>query len=314
MRAAQFDHPGPAHVINVVDVPDLPDPGPNEVLIEVRRMAINGADLKSLAGWFPSLPFPRGLGREFAGAVRKVGSDVAHYKFGDMVIGAVEPAMQEYILVDASKVVPIPPGIGYDIACTLPVAGQTAWLAVASQNVSAGEVCVVSGASGGVGSIIVQLLVDKGATVVALAREHHHETLESLGALPVAWSDNLLETLTEYCPQGIHHVFDQVGPAVIEAALQLGVPRDAINCVSGYADIFGVKSVGRVGLDETVIHQLAAMIRDGRLTIATFTMPFEEVSKAMHAERYGSYFGKGVLSTTLDDDAIFDQMRLSKKG
>jgi NADPH:quinone reductase-like Zn-dependent oxidoreductase len=314
MRAAQFDHPGSSRVINIVDVPDPSDPGPNEVLVEVRRMAINGADLKSLAGWFPDVPFPRGLGREFAGAVRKVGSEVSHLNLGDMVIGTVEPAMQDYVVVDSSLVMPIPSGIGYDVGSTLPVAGQTAWFAVESQRVAPGEVCVVSGASGGVGSIIIQLLVNKGATVVAIAREHHHETLEAMGALPIGWSDNLADSLAEHCPQGIHHVFDQVGPVVIEAALQLGVLRSAINSVSGYAGLFGVPSVGRVGLDENVITQLASMIREGRLSIATFTMPFEEVSKAMHAQKHGSHFGKAVLSTTLDDEAILEQVKVTGTG
>lgn len=314
MRAAQVNHPGSSTVVNLVDVPDLPDPGPTEVLVQVRRMAINGADLKSVAGWFPDIPYPRGLGREFAGAVRKVGSEVSHVKPGDQVIGETQPAMQDYVLVESHQVMPLPQGIGYDIGCTLPVAGQTAWRAVESQNVQPGDVCIVSGASGGVGSIIVQLLIDRGATVVAIAREHHHETLEAMGALPIGWSDDLAGALEEYCPQGIHHVFDQVGPQVIEAALQLGVPRSAINSVSGYADLLGVASVGRVGLDEEVIDRLAQMIRDGRLTIATFTMPFEEIAKALHSQKHGSHFGKAVLSTTQDDEILLDQVKRGTIG
>lgn len=314
MRAAQVNHPGSSSAVNLVEVPDLPDPGPTQVLVEVHRMAINGADLKSVAGWFPDIPYPRGLGREFAGVVRKVGSQVSHVSSGDQVIGETQPAMQDEVLVDAQQVMALPEGIGYDIGCTLPVAGQTAWLAVESQHVQPGEVCVVSGASGGVGSVIVQLLLNRGATVVAIAREHHHETLEAMGALPIGWSDDLAETLEESCPQGIHHVFDQVGPQVIEAALQVGVPRSSINSVSGYADLFGVACVGRVGLRKDVIDDLAQMIRDGRLTIATFTMPFEEIAKALHAQKHGSHFGKAVLSTTLDDQMLLDQVKRGTRG
>lgn len=311
MKAAQFDHPGSPDVINIVEIPDPPKPGPHDVVVKVERMAINGADLKSLAGWFPALPFPRGLGREFSGVVVTVGSEVNTVAPGDQVLGETEPAMQEYVLVGSHQVMPIPLDIGFDIACTLPVAGQTAWAAVDSQQVSPGAVCLVSGASGGVGSMIVQLLLDKGATVVALAREHHHERLEAIGALPLGWSEQLADTLREYCPQGIHHVFDQVGPTVIEAALQVGVAREHINSVSGYGDLLGVKKVGRVGLNREVIEQLAAMIVDGRLAIATFTMPFEEVSKAFLAQMTGSHYGKSVLSTTLDDEALLAQIRRS---
>jgi len=308
MRAAQFDHPGSPEVINIVEIPDPPPPQPHEVLVEVRRMAINGADLKSLAGWFPHQPFPRGLGREFSGVVRAVGSQVSSVAPGQKVLGETEPAMQEFVLIGLDQVMPIPRDIGFDLACTLPVAGQTAWAAVESQGVSPGAICVVSGASGGVGSIIVQLLANKGATVIALARKHHHERLEAIGALPMAWADPLAERLMEYCPRGIHHVFDQVGPPVIEAALQAGVARDKINTVSGYADFFGVKSVGREGLDKTVIEHLAQMIVDGRLTIPTFTMPFEAVSAAVLGQKTGSHFGKSVLSTTLDDEDLLEHI------
>jgi NADPH:quinone reductase-like Zn-dependent oxidoreductase len=311
MKAAQFDHPGSPDIINIVDVPEPGQPGPHEVTVKVHRTAINGADQKSLAGWFPERPFPRGLGREFSGVVVAVGSEVTTVSPGQKVLGETEPAMQEYVLVGSHQVMPIPLEIGYDIACTLPVAGQTAWAAVESQKVSPGAVCLVSGASGGVGLITVQLLLEKGATVVALAREHHHERLEAIGALPIGWSGSLLDTLREYCPQGIHHVFDQVGPQVIEAALQLGVARENINSVSGYGDMLGVRSVGREGLNQEVIKQLATRIIDGRLTIATFTMPFEEVSTAFLAHKTGSYFGKTVLSNTLDDETLLAQIRRS---
>jgi NADPH:quinone reductase-like Zn-dependent oxidoreductase len=309
MKAAQFDHYGPPDVVHLVDIDDPGAPGPSEVLVEVKRMSINGADMKSLAGWFPDRPFPRGLGREFAGVVRKVGSDISHVSPGQAVIGEVEPAMQEYVLVDAGSVMPLPTGLTYDIGVTLPVAGQTAWAAVESQNVQPGAVCVVSGASGGVGSVITQLLLDRGATVIALAREHHHERLEVMGALPLGWSDSLVNTLREYTPQGIHHVFDQVGPQVIEAAIELGVPASQINAVSGYADLFGVRSVGRVGLDEDIITRLAKMIVDGRLVIATFTMPFVEVTKAFMSHKNSSHYGKSVLSTEDDDEALLAQIQ-----
>jgi NADPH:quinone reductase-like Zn-dependent oxidoreductase len=301
MKAAQIDRPGSPELIQLVYVPPPSDPGPTDVVVEVARMGINGADLKTLAGWFPHLPYPRGLGREFAGIVTAVGSDVVTVKQGQRVLGSVEPAMQEYVVVDQHQVMPIPQGLSFDIATTLPVAAQTAWEAVQSQNVHDGDVCVVSGASGGVGSILVQLLVDKGATVIAIAREKHHERLDAIGAIPMVWSDHLAPEIEKYTPKGIHHVFDQVGIPVIEAALELGVPVTQINSVSGFAEMFGVNSVGRVGLNDIAIEALARMIIEGRLAIATFSFAFEEetICNAFTALKYGSYFGKTILSTTL---------------
>lgn len=303
MKAAQIDRPGPPELIQLVDVSPPSDPGPTDVVVEVASMGINGADLKTLAGWFPDLPYPRGLGREFSGVVTAVGSDVVTVTRGQRVVGSVEPAMQEQVVVDQHHVMPIPQGLSFDIAATLPVAAQTAWEAVQSQNVHSGDVCVVSGASGGVGSVLVQLLVDKGAKVIALAREKHHERLDACGAIPVAWSDHLATVIEKHTPKGIHHVFDQVGIPVIEAALELGVPRSQINSVSGFADLFGVQSVGRVGLNEIAIEALGKMIVDGRLTIATFPFAFEDntIPNAFTAVKYGSYYGKTVLSTAVAD-------------
>ena len=303
MKAAQIDRPGSPGLIELVYAPAPRDPGPTEVVVEVARMGINGADLKTLAGWFPELPYPRGLGREFSGMAIAVGSDVVTVKQGQRVVGTVEPAMQEYVVVDQHSVMPIPQGLSYDIAATLPVAAQTAWEAVLSQDVHEGDVCVVSGASGGVGHVITQLLVDKGATVIALAREKHHERLEAVGALPLAWSDELVSDLEELTPKGIHHVFDQVGIPVIEAAIELGVPQSQINSVSGFADLFGVRSVGRAGLNEIAIESLATMIIEGRLTIAVYAFPFEQdtIQNAFASLKHGSYYGKTILTTDIPD-------------
>jgi NADPH:quinone reductase-like Zn-dependent oxidoreductase len=306
MKAAQIDRPGSPNLIELVYVSPPRDPGPTEVVVEVARMSINGADLKTLAGWFPHIPYPRGLGREFSGRAIGVGSDVVTVKQGQLVVGTVEPAMQEYVVVDQHHVMPIPQGLSLDIAATLPVAAQTAWEAVQSQDVRDGDVCVVSGASGGVGHILTQLLVDKGAHVIAIAREKHHERLDAVGAVALAWSDRLAPEIEKLTPKGIHHVFDQVGIPVIEAALELGVPHSQINSVSGFADFFGVKSVGRVGLNDIAIEALARMIIEGRLTVATFTLPFEQdtINNAFTAVKCGSYYGKTVLSTAeIDDEA-----------
>lgn len=309
MFAVRCDHPGGPEVINIVDIDDPATPAANEVVVEVSRVALNGADVKTLAGWFPELPYPRGLGREFSGIVRKVGDDVSRVSPGDRVLGVIEPALQEYVVVPDTQLMPMPAGLSLDIACTLPVAGQTAWAAVESQMVQPGDVCIVSGASGGVGSIIVQLLINRGATVIALARELHHERLEVMGALPVAFGKNLVKDLRELTPKGIHHVFDQVGIPVIEAALALGVPRSQINSVSGFGEMFGVPHVGRVGLDEDVIDRLAAMIRTGDLTIATYTMALEDVAKGFVSHIVGSPYGKTVISTEpVDNEAMMDYL------
>lgn len=280
MRVAEYDHYGPPDVIQLVSVPEPGSPGHGEVMVQVIAAGLNPADSKMRRGQTPIVDLPARIGREFSGIVLEIGDGVNHVSVGQEVLGTGQGVMADIVVAPAEMVMAKPEGITLDQAAILPVAAQTAWAAVESQNVQPGEVVVVSAAAGGVGGVMCQLLRDKGASVIATASKHNHEYLESLGVFPVDYHGDLVGTLREMTPKGLHHVFDNSGSETIEAALELGVPRENINSISGDGPKYAVPTVGRKGLDPEAIHGLASKIADGSLVIPIVVLPFDEIRKA----------------------------------
>ena len=280
MRVAQFARYGPPDVIELLDVDEPGPPAPDEVTVRVIATGINPADSKHRRGYARDEELPARLGREFSGVVTAVGANVSHVLLGQDVIGTGEGMLADYVTVPGDMVTPMPEGLTYDQAACLPVAGQTAWVAVESQNVQPDSVVVVSAAVGGVGHIMCQLLLEKGAQVLGTASPANHEYLDNLGVIPVDYHGDLQKNIEEISHYGVHHVFDQSGYETIEAALAMDVPRSNINSISGDGPKYGVPTVGRKGLDPEVIRELASRIAAGDLVIPIRVLPMDEVIKA----------------------------------
>lgn len=280
MRVAQYERYGPPEVITIVDASLPEEPGPAEVQVAVQFVGINPADSKSRRGHTPVHPIPAGIGREFSGVVRSVGSDISGLAPGDEVLGTCDGALRDVVNVSGAAVMPLPDGITPEIGAILPVAPQTAMKALDSQDVQPGATVVVSAAAGGVGHILSQLLIRRGARVIGTASPRNHGYLESLGVTPVSYGPGLVDRLREVAPEGIDHVFDQSGQEMLETALQLGVPRSRINSVSGLAPLYDVPAVGRKGLDKTAIAELAGLIHQHELSLEVVTYPLEQVVEA----------------------------------
>lgn len=280
MRVAQYGRYGPPDVITLVHEADPGDPGPGEVSVRVIAAGVNPVDSEMRRGHTPVVDLPARIGHEFSGIAIAVGDNVAHIQVGQEVLGAGQGVMADIIISPAELVMAKPEGITLDHAAVLPVAAQTAWVAVQSQSVQPGEVVAVSAGGGGVGVVMCQLLRDLGASVIATASPHNHFFLEGMGVVPLDYEDDLVAALEEFTPKGLHHVFDNSGREMIEAALQLGVPRHNINSLSGDGPKFAVPTVGRSGLNPEIIAALGAKIADGSLVIPTRTQPFDEIIKA----------------------------------
>jgi len=280
MRVARFERTGPADVIDLVDYPYPQAPEPDEVVIAVIAASLNPADSKTRSGAIAPGLLPGRLGRECVGVVREIGANVTDLQPEDLVVATGEGLLADVVTAARPLVAALHRGVSADQGACLPVAGQTAWCALESQAVEPGEVVVVSAAAGGVGHILCQLLLERGVRVIGTASSRHHEYLRALGVEPVEYGPELAIRLQALCPEGIDHVFDQSGEEMVEAALSLGVPPDTINSISGVGPRYGVATVGRVGLDETVIRQLSERVADGRLNLLIRTFPFSEVQKA----------------------------------
>ena len=183
----------PDQPASLVDLPE-PDLHADGVRVRVRAASVNGFDVFQASGYLVSMMehvFPTVIGRDFAGVVESVGSERGDVAVGDAVLGFVTSAPPLHdgtyaeVVAGAGKLVLArkPDGISFETAAAIPLAGATAHDAVEAVEVGQGDVVVVAGATGGVGSIAVQLAVQRGATVVATARSGDEDTfVRGLGA------------------------------------------------------------------------------------------------------------------------------------
>jgi NADPH:quinone reductase len=171
MRAALCRAYGPPDTVIVEDVPS-PEPGPGEVLVDVRAAAVNFPDVLLLANQYQvSVPVPFTPGSELAGEVVAVGDGVIGIRPGDRVFGTVMiGAFAEQVVLPAGSVSPIPDGLDFRAAAAFGVAYATAYHSLRSvAAVEPGEWVVVLGAAGGVGLASVELAQVLGGRVVAAA-------------------------------------------------------------------------------------------------------------------------------------------------
>lgn len=198
MRAVVQDRYGPpAEVLRVAQVA-VPAPRPDEVLVRVRAVGINPADVFLTTGRPAMLRATMGLrrpkhpgrGQDVAGVVAAVGSAVTHLSAGDEVFGEVPIArdagtLAELVRVPAAVLAPKPAEMTFEQAGALPMVGLTAAAALRVAGVGAGTRLLVNGASGGIGHLAVQLARGLGAEVTGVCSTRNVELVRSLGATRV---------------------------------------------------------------------------------------------------------------------------------
>ena len=183
----RFGGPGVVRV-EEVDRPALTD---ERVLVRVRASSLNKADWHELRGWPRFLrPVTRNgvvrpktllFGTDFAGVVEDVGKDVSDLAPGDEVFGGRSGAFAEY--VSAVSVVRKPPNVSFEEAATMGIAGLTALQGLRDHgNLREGERVLINGASGGVGTLAVQIAKALGAHVTAVCSTRNLEQARDLGA------------------------------------------------------------------------------------------------------------------------------------
>src|SRR3954468_21115972 len=193
-----------------------PQPRPGEVLVAVEAASVNGFDLSVAAGYvWDMLPheFPVVLGRDFVGTVTAVGDGVENVQVGDRVAGVI-PGMDlgprtgtfaDQVAVPAAALARVPDGVGVEDAAVIGLAGVAAHDALEALGVQPGDIVLISGATGGVGSVAVQLARATGATVIATARPgQEEEYVRSLGAThTVDYTGDVAASVREHAPDGV---------------------------------------------------------------------------------------------------------------
>jgi putative PIG3 family NAD(P)H quinone oxidoreductase len=232
MRAVVFTGAGGNEVVRLEERPD-PAPGTGEVLLRVRFAGLNPADTAQRAGRYPA---PAGApadvpGLEVAGEVIECGAGVTSWQPGDRVFGLVGGGgLADRVAVHERCVARVPDGLDDREAAAVPEAFITAHDAVVSQGgLRPGEVLLVHGAAGGVGSAAVQIGTLMGARSIAVVRAPDAATLlKDLGS-EVLLDDGFARGVLERTGgRGADVVLELVGAPHFPANLEALAPRGRI--------------------------------------------------------------------------------------
>jgi NADPH:quinone reductase-like Zn-dependent oxidoreductase len=289
------------------------EPGPGQARIEVRAAGVNPVDYKVYSGRMGADParLPLRLGSEASGVVTAVGEGAlgpaGPVNAGDEVIAFRAPgAYAAGLVVPAQALVPKPPALDWAQASGLMLTGVTAWHALAVTQVHEGDTVLIHGASGGVGTMAVQLAVGRGALVIATASPARHEFLRQLGATPVAYGDGLADRVREVARRGVDAALDLAGTdEATDVSMELVADRGRIVTIVASRRAFdlGFKVIGGApGADPgTEIRaaarlDLARLVREGQLRVfVTRTFRLAEAADAHRLIMEGHVGGKIAL-------------------
>lgn len=302
-RAVRFDRYGGRDVLYVADI-DMPVPGPGEVLVEVRAAGINPGEaairIGALHEIFPAT-FPCGEGSDLAGVVTAVAPGVTQFSIGDEVLGFSlrRSSHATHTVVPVGQLIPKPAQLSWEVAGSLYVVGVTAYAAVRAVAPQPGETIAVSAAAGGVGSLVVQLLVRRGARVLGIASTRNAEWLQAHGVIPLTYGDGLAARLREAAPSGINAFIDLFGAEYVQLAVDLGVAPERIDTIIAFqkAGEVGAKTEGSADASTPeVLAEMANLVAIGAIDFdIAATYPLDRVAEAFEQIEQRHTHGKIVL-------------------
>ena len=281
---------------------ELPTPQPvdGQVLVRVQAAGVNPFDAVVAQGYIKDLMehrFPLIPGHDAAGVVEAVGDGVDGLAVGDAVFGAVgKPYLGEGTYAQATtmsvgSVWPKPSWLDFPQAAAVPLSGATALTLLEAVALGAGERLLVLGASGGVGSFLVQLAAQREAQVVGVCSGPNAKSAPRLGAADVIdyTTDEVGEVLRARYPDGVDTIVDLVGEKAALTALgeQLG-PGGRVASAVDAADVEefakrGIRAANVASwLTSEQLGQLARLLEDGSLRLPEIhAVGFEEAADAL---------------------------------
>ncbi|WP_428264320.1 NAD(P)-dependent alcohol dehydrogenase [Haliangium sp.] len=314
MKALYIDSYGDLGVMKLGELP-RPMAGAGEVLVEVRATSVNPIDWKIRSGDFKFVSgsrFPKVLCGDLAGVVSEVGPGVTGVAVGDAVYGyspiylRKQGALAEFVAVAAKRVRPLPEGVSFEQAASLPVAALTALQGIRLASPVEGKRVLINGATGGVGHFAVQIAKARGAEVTAVCSARNAEFARGLGADEVI--DYREQDVTQLGRQWdlFFDAYGQLGFSAARPALApkglyettLGRPKSFFQSV--WRKLVGGPQIAMVnmrGRPEDYA-ELEALLASGAVTpVIDETYPLERATEAFAAlEAGGKTRGKVVVT------------------
>jgi NADPH:quinone reductase-like Zn-dependent oxidoreductase len=324
VKAVRIHEEGGPEVLRYEDVPD-PEPGPGEVLVELRASGLNHLDVWIRKG-LPSVPKPRILGADGAGVVAALGQGVGGHAIGDLVV--VNPGIPhdgritvigehtdgtycELKAIPAGQLYPLDESLSFEEGAAFPLVFETAHrMLVTKAALREGEWVLIWGIGGGVALAAFEICRALGArTIVTASSREKLERARSLGAdVAVSHSeDDVVEAVREATGGGADVVIETVGEATWERSLAAAAHEGRIVVCGATSGHSPPARLYRLWWKQLVVYgstmgtpsdfeSAYELIRQGRARVHVDSVfPLADAAKAHEHLESGEQFGKVVL-------------------
>ena len=276
----------------------VPDPGPGELLVEVRATAITADELTWPESW-PAIPC-----HDLSGVVAATGPGTDGWRAGDEVYGLVgfdrPGAAAEYVTAPAADLAPKPVSVDHLAAAAIPLGALTAWQALHEHaKLAPGQHVLVHGGAGGVGAYVTQLAAQFGARVTATASARDLDFVTGLGAHDVLDYSGRFEDHV----RDVDVVIDPVGgtttarswPVLRSGGILVDIAEEADPAKGGRDDVRSVFFVVRP--DGGQLRELASLVDKGQLRpVMSTVFELSALAEAFGAQRGSRPPGKVIIN------------------
>ncbi|GLX37498.1 oxidoreductase [Streptomyces roseochromogenus] len=295
MRKISFAEFGGPEVLQLVEAEE-PQAGPGRIRIAVRAAGVNPVDWRiregQVLGAHP-VELPAGVGLDAAGVVDQVGEGVEGVEVGDRVFGEGSDTYAEFAVLSAWA--RMPEGLTFAEAAGYPSVVETALRIIREVGVGPGQSLLVSGASGGVGSAVLQIARARGIRVIGTAGAANQDYLRGMGALATTYDEGWVERVRQL--GRVDAALDLAGSGVIRELVGLtGDPRKVVSIADLDAPRLGVRFSGVAGSVPDALAEAVDLISRGGLHIPVEkSYSLTEAAAAHTDSRAGHTRGRRVL-------------------
>jgi NADPH:quinone reductase-like Zn-dependent oxidoreductase len=304
MKAVVAHEYGAPEVLKFENLP-RPEPNENQALVRVIASGVNPADPLTLSGKYArefGTHLPLIPGYDIAGVVEKTGANVTKLKAGDAVYGypTFGGGWADYVTVTEGEVAAKPKSLNFAEAAAVPMGALTAWQAlVDTAQLQPGQIILVHGGSGGVGSFAIQIAKARGARVIATASTANQDLLKQLGADVAV---DYTKTKFEDVAKDVDAVLDPVGKDTLARSYGVVKKGGIVMSLVARPDPTEIKKRGIRGAaisvhpDAVDLAEIAHLIDAGKIKpVVTQVLPLSEAIAAQRQAATHHTRGKVVL-------------------